>query len=136
MPGRLGIKGASFMASTVSFECPVCCGGGEPPVCCDCASLPATGTLTDADGHSYLITKQDCEFTAPFTIYSHGGTVPLCSVVMASGFQVTCESGRWGLRFIDASDGSLKTIGLDWDGDCDAILLTGTYLGCGITVVI
>lgn len=115
------------MATVTEYSgCTVCCGGGDP--CCDYASLPSTGSITDGT-NTYTINKGTTG--GGNTTYTVSGSATLCGYE-STGVAVTCVDGVWSL------DGSeLPCVGaMTWDGDCSAILLTFDCFGCTITATI
>lgn len=113
----------------VSFEIPempCCC--PEPEECCDCESLPTLGSISD--GVDSLSLEKTCVDGTHivYSVVSALGT--LCGETIISG-TVECTDGVWTLILNGGSP-----VALDWDGDCEAVVLTGTYGACPVTVTI
>jgi hypothetical protein len=118
--------GIRFTWTAGEIEC-LCC---PPPECCPCADLPSEGTISDGT-NSYTIVKNCAVGEGAYAIPAGLGSVDFCGA-SSTGIGITCNDGVWVL------DGAeLPCVGpLDWDGDCDAIVLTGVLCGCAITVAI
>lgn len=105
-----------------------CCCPDEPPSCCDYASLPSTGTISDGT-NTYTLTKGTT--AGGDTTYTNAGPITLCGFESAA-ISVTCIDGVW--TFDGAEMPCVGT--MTWDGDCGAIILTFDCFGCTITVTI
>lgn len=102
------------------------CDPPEPEVCCPCEDLPATAQITDGT-NTVEMNKTDC-ITFPNGEYVMDPE-RFCGEDLVNA-TVQCLNGNWTIT------GFFPTANLTKTGDCSALILTGTWGGCSVTVTI
>lgn len=108
-------------------ELDCCCPEDPPAECCPCEDLPATASMTDGLGNTLVLNKSSC------AIHPNGEFVAVtgdfCGLTLVNA-TVQCDAGAYSVT------GTFGTSPLTATGDCDGMILTGTWGGCSVTVAI